>query len=152
MLAPVAGAGIHALLADPRAEVFSGKRLLVICGRPVNGRSLQAVARRCAKSEIYVVYRRRPVTDPEPLAGWLRSGEANAIMASSVAAVDALFALPGMAWGDIAWIASSKRVAHAVARAGSKQVFVSASAKDTDLLAAAVTWWRSLRGNLAEHV
>lgn len=142
---PESGAGLAALLAGGGAAQFAGRRVLLVCGRPVNRRSLGLLASHVAEAAAFPVYRRLPNREPEPLAGWLRSGGADAIMASSAAAVGALTNLPGIAWHEVSWIVSSGRVARAVERTGSRVVAVAASADDDDLVTAAIRWWESAR-------
>lgn len=146
VLQPEAGAGVAALLAGVGGRLLAGRRVLVVCGRPVRRRSLVLLRACCAELQVFAAYRRRPVTEPEPLSGWLRSGKADAIMASSTAAVRALTALPGIEWGEITWIVSSERVAQAVQRSARVSAVTAASAQDADLIAAAIGWWPGARG------
>lgn len=145
VLVPESGAGLAALVGSGAAAQFAGRRVLLVCGRPVNRRSLDLLASHAAEAAAFPVYRRRPNREPEPLAGWLRSGGADAIMASSAAAVAALTDLPGIAWREVSWIVSSRRVAQAVERSGGRTAAVAASADDDDLVAAAIRWWQSAR-------
>jgi uroporphyrinogen-III synthase len=143
VLAPQAGAGIAALLAGLSAKRLAGKRLLYVCGEPANRTSLLALEAAGAKITLFAVYARRAAGKPEPLAGWIRHGEADVIMASSVAAVEALLALPKTGVDRIGWIASSARVAGAIAQAGAKTAATGASAEAEDMLSAAIQWWQS---------
>ncbi len=140
-IAPGSGAGLAALLDGPElAGRLSGQRVLVVAGRPLKRHSLEQLEARGARPAGFCAYERRPARDPEPLAGWLARREADAIMVSSVSAVQALMALPDMAWGDIVWIVSSARVAAAVEARGARVGAVAASAETADMVRAAVAW------------
>lgn len=145
VVAPTAGAGIAALLENPAVGDLRGRRVLLVCGRPLNRRSARALADRGARVTPFAAYARRPASDPEPLAGWIAAGEADAIMVSSVAAVQALGALLGAEFARVAWICSSARVAAAVERAGATPAAVAASAADADFATAAIHWWQAGR-------
>jgi|GEM_PF-1596339 len=143
-VSPARGAGLAALFDAPAFGSVAGRRVLLVCGRPVNRRSVAALRARGATVTVFTAYARAPVAAAEPLAGWLRRGEADAIMASSAAAVSALGALAGIDWADTAWIVSSDRVARAVEAAGGR-VAVRAAGADADAMtAAAAEWWQSV--------
>ncbi len=145
--APAAGAGLAVLLAGLAPETFAGRRLLFVCGRPLNRRSLRALAERGADVVPFAVYARRATADPRPLADGIRAGGADVIMASSTAAVAAVAGLPGTGAPGLGWIVSSTRVAQAVERSGARVVAVAASAGATDMSAAAIRWWQSEDGH-----
>ncbi|MGH8427686.1 MAG: uroporphyrinogen-III synthase [Gammaproteobacteria bacterium] len=147
VLLPRAGAGLLALLREPELQELAGQRVLLVGGKPLNRRSVLTLTRGGAKVMPWLVYERRPVRRAEPLVEWIRSGEANAIIVSSVAAVVALAALPGVDLGAVAWICSSPRVAGAVERGGGRPSAVADSADDAELAAAATRWWQSERGD-----
>jgi uroporphyrinogen-III synthase len=140
-LAPASGAGLAALLDTPElAERLPGQRVLVVAGRPLKRHSLEQLEARGARPVGFCAYERCPARDPEPLSGWLARRQADAIMVSSVSAVQALTALPGMAWGDTAWIVSSARVGAAVEARGGSVGAVAASAETGDMVRAALAW------------
>lgn len=143
--APGSGAGLSALLAALVPDALAGQRLLFVCGRPLNRRSLRALAARGAEVTPFVSYARRAVADLQPLAELIRTGGADVIMASSTAAVAAMADLPGIA-GSV-WIASSGRVARAAERAGGRIAAVAAGAGASDMTAAAIRWWQSEGGH-----
>lgn len=141
VVAPHEGAGMQALLAEPAfAEALAGRAVLMVGGHPFNRRGIDQLRARGARPTGFGAYERHPVGDAEPLAGWLRAGRADAIMVSSVAAVEALAAL-ALDWGALAWIVSSERVAAAVAARGARVGAVAASAETPALVAAAREWW-----------
>lgn len=145
-IVPATGAGLEALLATLAPETLAGRRVLFVCGRPLNRRSRHALAARGAEVTPFAVYVRRAVTDPGPLADWIRVGGADVIMASSAAAVAAVAGLPGTGATGLDWIVSSGRVARAVERAGARTAAVAASAGAADMTAAAIRWWQSEGG------
>ena len=141
-IAPHSGAGLAALLDEPRlAERLPGQRVLVVGGRPLKRHSLEQLADRGAQAVGFCAYERLPVRDPEPLAGWLARRAPDAIMVSSVSAVQALTALQGIAWGDTVWIVSSARVGAAVEAGGARVGAVAASAGTDDMVRAAIEWY-----------
>jgi len=140
-LAPRAGAGLAALLDEPELRRrLPGLRVLVVGGRPLKRHSLEQLAARGAHAEWFCAYERRPASTPEPLAGWLANRVADAIMVSSVSAVEALTALHGIAWGDTVWIVSSPRVGRAVETRGGRVGAMAASAETADMVRAAIDW------------
>lgn len=145
VIAPPRGAGLAALLDSPALRSrLAGMRVLLVCGRPLNRSSLQRLAARGADPVAFCAYERKRVTDPGPLADWLRRGAGDAIMVSSVAAVEALAALGERAhldWSGLDWIASSERVATAVERRIGGVGAVAGSADARALAAAARHWW-----------
>lgn len=143
VVAPARGAGLAALLAEPGLGPLRGRRVLLVCGRPLNRRSVAQLRARGAEVAVFSAYSREPATAPEPLAGWLRRGEADAIMASSAAAVAALGALPGIDWLGTDWIVSSRRVASAVEAVHGRVAATAAGADAAAMTAAAASWWRS---------
>lgn len=145
VLTPDRGTGIGALLDGGALDRIAGRRVLLVCGRPANRRSAKLLRAQGALVVPFTVYARRGVEQSEPLAGWLRTGRADAIMASSTAAVTALAALPEIDWRDVVWIASSRRVAAAVRRAGGRVGAVAESAGEADMIAAAKAWWQAGR-------
>lgn len=145
--APSRGAGLAALLESPAlGPRLSGLRVLLVCGRPLNRISLERLVSYGAEPVAFCVYERSGVTEPAPLEDWLRRDAADAIMVSSVAAVETLVALGERArldWSGIDWIASSPRVAAAV-KAGAGRVGAVAESADARALAAAASqWWSS---------
>lgn len=142
VLVPGSGTGIGALLDTGVLGPLSGHRVLLVCGRPVNRGTVAQLRLQGATVSMFCAYERRWVRNAEPLAGWLLHGRADAIMASSVAAVRALTALPGMNWSGVDWIVSSRRVADAVRKAEGKVGAVAEGAGDVELVSAAVMWWR----------
>ena len=140
-IAPSAGAGLAALLDEPElAQRLPGQRVLVVGGRPFKNHSLEQLAARGAQAVGFCAYERLPARDPEPLAGWLARRAADAIMVSSVSAVQALTALRGIAWRDTVWIVSSARVGAAVETSGGRVGAVAASAETDDMVRAAIEW------------
>ncbi len=140
---PARGAGLDALLDALPADLLAGKRLLLVCGEPLNRASLRKLAARGAEVAPFPVYARRATRNPQPLTAWIRDGEADAIMASSVAAIEALHELLGDNAGRLDWIVSSRRVADAAQRRGTKPLFLAASAGADDMAAAAADWWQA---------
>lgn len=146
-IAPRAGAGLAALLDAPGlAASLPGRRVLVVGGRPLKRHSLERLAARGAEAVWFGAYERRPASDPEPLSGWLANGVADAIMVSSVSAVEALTALQGIAWGDTVWIVSSPRVGRAVETGGGRVGAMAASAGTADMVRAAIDWHSAVAG------
>ena len=147
VITPRCGAGLDALLEEPALRVaLEGARVLFVCGRPLNRGSLARLAALDARAEAFCAYERRGAGDAAPLAQWLHQGAADAIMVSSVAAVDALAALARRArldWRGIDWIASSPRVAAAVKAREGRLGAVAESANARALVAAANEWWSS---------
>jgi len=147
VITPRRGAGLDALLAEPTLRAaLAGARVLLVCGRPLNRGSLARLAALGADAEAFCAYERRAVTQAAPLEAWLHQGAADAIMVSSVAAVDALAALARRArfgWGGIDWIASSPRVAAAVKAREGRLGAVADSANARALVDAANEWWSS---------
>jgi len=140
-IAPGAGAGLAALLDEPGlAALLPGRRVLVVGGRPLKRHSLEQLAARGAQAVWFGAYERLPAGDPEPLADWLANGVADAIMVSSVSAVEALTALQGIAWGNTVWIVSSPRVGRAVETRGGRVGAMAASAGTADMVRAAIDW------------
>lgn len=150
VIAPRQGAGLSALLDAPALqEHLAGARVLVVCGRPLNRRDFDRLAGCGSQPTAFCAYQRQSVTEADPLAEWLRRGTADAIMVSSVAAVEALTALggrDGLDWSGIDWIASSPRVAAAVKACNGRVGAVAASAHARALVTAACEWW-SAGGN-----
>lgn len=144
---PPQGAGLAALLEAPALRSLAeGARVLLVCGRPLNRGSIARLRAAGARPEAFCAYERQGAAAPGPLAGWLHGGGADAIMVSSVAAVEALAALAkreGFDWHGIDWIVSSPRVAEAVAAHGGHVGAVAASAQARALAAATSEWWRS---------
>ncbi|MGH8127410.1 MAG: uroporphyrinogen-III synthase [Gammaproteobacteria bacterium] len=149
VIAPRYGAGLSALLDAPILhESLADTRVLLVCGRPLNRRSIKQLATRGARPTAFCAYQRRGVTEAGPLTEWLRRGAADAIMVSSVAAVEALAALgerAGLDWSGIEWIASSPRVAAAVKARAGRVGAIAASAQAEALVAAASEWWSAGR-------
>lgn len=145
VVTPDRGTGIAALLDGGALGRLAGRRVLLVCGRPANRRSARVLRAQGAVVVPFTVYTRRGVEAPEPLAGWLRAGEADAIMVSSTAAAAALGALGGMDWGRVAWIVSSRRVAAAARAAGGQVGAVAEGAGDAEMAAAAAVWWHAGR-------
>ncbi len=145
VIAPRRGAGLEALFDIPAVgEHLAGARVLLVCGRPFNRRSLNRLAALGARPQTFCSHERQAVTEAQPLAEWLHQGAADAIMASSVAAVEALVALGGRAgldWSGIVWIVSSRQVATAVRAREGRVSAVAASAHAPALVTAASTWW-----------
>ncbi|MGH8273546.1 MAG: uroporphyrinogen-III synthase [Gammaproteobacteria bacterium] len=140
---PARGAGMAALLQSLPADFLAGNHLLVVCGEPLNRKSLDVLAERGAEVTPWPVYARRPCENPHPLSDWIHAGEADVIMASSSAAVTALMKLPKSGVTGIGWIVSSPRVARAAAQAGAEVVATAQSAEARDLSVAAIHWWQS---------
>lgn len=145
VVTPDRGTGLAALLDGGALGRLAGRRLLLVCGRPVNRRSARLLRAQGAAVVPFAAYARRGAEAPEPLAGWLRAGRADAIMASSTAAVAALGALPGIDWQRVVWIVSSPRVAAAARAAGGRIGAVAEGAGDAEMAAAAEAWWRAGR-------
>lgn len=150
VIAPRHGAGLSALLdTSVLRERIRGARVLLVCGRPPNRRTVHRLEVGGARPTTFCAYRRQGAADAGPLAEWLRRGAADAIMVSSVAAVEALAALrerDGLDWSAIAWIVSSPRVAAAVKAHAGRVGAVAVSANARALVAAASEWW-SAGGN-----
>ena len=142
VFAPQQGAGLAALLAELTATRLAGKRLLVVCGEPVNQANIAALRERDAEPVVFVAYRRVPVREAQPLDEWLASGAVDVIMASSTAAVRAMSTLANIDLRDRSWIASSERVAEAIRSGGGRIATTAASAEALDMRAAARDWWR----------
>lgn len=146
-ITPPQGAGLAALLEAPALRsLVHGARVLLVCGRPLNRGSVARLRAAGARPEAFCAYERHGAAEPGPLAGWLRGGGADAIMVSSVSAVEALAALAerkGLGWNGIEWIVSSPRVADAVAAHGGQVGAMAASAQARALAAAASEWWSS---------
>ncbi len=141
VVAPGKGAGMAALLDEPElTQRLPGQRVLVVGGRPLKRHNLEQLAARGAHAVEFCAYERLPAQDPEPLAGWLARRVADAIMVSSVSAVQALTALQGIAWGDTVWIVSSNRVGEAVAARGGEVGAVAGSAETGEMVRAAIVW------------
>ncbi|MGH7056458.1 MAG: uroporphyrinogen-III synthase [Gammaproteobacteria bacterium] len=140
---PARGAGLAALLDSLSADWLTGKRLLVVCGEPPNRANLRELEALSAAVTPFPVYARRAAQDARPLSAWIRAGEVDAIMASSVAAVAVLDTLLGENSRKLDWIVSSERVAGEAERRGVKPFAVAASAEAGDMAAAAVHWWQS---------
>lgn len=140
---PARGAGMAALLASLPRKTLAGKRLLLVCGEPLNRKSLDTLAGRGAEVTPWPVYARQPCENPHPLADWIHAGEADVIMASSIAAATALMKLSKSGVTGIGWIVSSPRVARAVAQAGAEVVATAQSAEAGNMSTAAIHWWQS---------
>ncbi|MGA7966256.1 MAG: uroporphyrinogen-III synthase [Gammaproteobacteria bacterium] len=149
VIAPRHGAGLSVLLDAPVLhDHLAGARVLLICGRPLNRRNFVRLESCGSRPTAFCVYQRQDVTEAGPLADWFRRGAADAIMVSSVAAVEALAALgerEGFDWSGIEWIASSPRVAAAVKACNGLVGAVAASAHARALVAAASEWWSAGR-------
>lgn len=145
VVTPDRGTGIAALLDGGALGRLAGHRVLLVCGRPANRRSARLLRAQGATVIPFPVYARRGVEQAEPLAGWLRARGADAIMASSTAAVAALGALPGIDWRRVVWIVSSRRVAAAARRVGGRVGAVADGAGAAEMAAAAAAWWHAGR-------
>jgi uroporphyrinogen-III synthase len=147
VITPRSGAGLAALLEEPALRTaLAGARVLLVCGRPLNRGSLARLAALGARPEAFCAYERRGASEAAPLEEWIRQGAADAIMVSSIAAVDALAALARRArldWRGLDWIASSPRVAAAVRAREGRLGAVAESANARALVAAANEWWSS---------
>lgn len=147
VIIPPEGAGVAALLEAPELSGrLSGWRVLVVAGSPLNRHGLDLLREVGACPEVFCAYERKVARDPQPLASWLAQNGADAIMVSSVTAVKALTALPGLEWSRVDWIVSSPRVGTAVAAAGGRLGAVAASAETRDMVCAAIDWWSARTG------
>lgn len=142
VFAPRQGAGLATLLAELPGTKLADKRLLVVCGEPVNRASIAALREHGAKPVVLAVYRREPVREVQPLDKWLASDAVDVIMASSTAVVKAMGTLANIDLRERSWIASSARVAGAIRANGGRIAAMAASAEAHNMRAAARAWWR----------
>jgi uroporphyrinogen-III synthase len=142
VLAPQQGAGLAALLAELPPTKLVRKRLLVVCGKPVNQASIEALRERGAEPVVLPTYRRESMREAHPLDEWLASDAVDVIMASSTAAVDAMNTLANIDLRERLWIASSARVAEAIHSGGGRVAALATSAEAHAMQAAVRGWWR----------